>query len=105
MPRGRPRPRRAAAPSAALQAGGRAPASKSPRILRLRLVGAALAAAALAPAVAGAQSADVAALQVALRAKGLYGGTVDGVRGPQTAAAVRSFQARRGLSVDGVPGP
>jgi murein DD-endopeptidase MepM/ murein hydrolase activator NlpD len=57
------------------------------------------------PAVAGAQSADVAALQVALRAKGLYGGTVDGVRGPQTGAAVRRFQARRGLVVDGVAGP
>jgi peptidoglycan hydrolase-like protein with peptidoglycan-binding domain len=70
-------------------------------------VGAALAAAAFLapPAAAGAQSADVAALQVALRAKGLYTGTVDGVRGPQTNAAVRSFQARRGLGVDGIPGP
>jgi peptidoglycan hydrolase-like protein with peptidoglycan-binding domain len=58
----------------------------------------------LAPATAGAQSADVAALQVALRGKGLYAGTIDGVRGPQTTAAVRTFQARRGLAVDGVAG-
>jgi peptidoglycan hydrolase-like protein with peptidoglycan-binding domain len=48
---------------------------------------------------------SVAALQVALWAKGLYDGTVDGVRGPMTAGAVRAFQSRRGLAVDGVVGP
>jgi murein DD-endopeptidase MepM/ murein hydrolase activator NlpD len=58
----------------------------------------------VAPA-ASAQSADVAALQVALRAHGLYAGTVDGVRGPRTASGVRSFQSRRGLAVDGIAGP
>jgi peptidase M23-like protein/putative peptidoglycan binding protein len=42
---------------------------------------------------------------VALRAKGLYTATVDGVRGPLTRAAVRRFQARRGLAVDGFAGP
>jgi murein DD-endopeptidase MepM/ murein hydrolase activator NlpD len=47
----------------------------------------------------------VAALQVALRARGLYGATVDGVRGPLTRAGVRRFQARHGLAVDGVVGP
>jgi len=57
-----------------------------------------------APAPARVSS-DVAALQVALRAKGLYGGTVDGVAGPGTRAAVRALQARRGLAVDGVAGP
>src|SRR5215471_7079032 len=38
---------------------------------------------------------SVAALQVALRARGLYGATVDGFRGPRTSAAVRRFQRRR----------
>ena len=47
----------------------------------------------------------VAALQVALRARGLYSATVDGVRGPLTRDGVRRFQARRGLAVDGIVGP
>jgi murein DD-endopeptidase MepM/ murein hydrolase activator NlpD len=47
----------------------------------------------------------VAALQVALRARGFYAATVDGVRGPQTRQGVRRFQARRGLAVDGIAGP
>jgi murein DD-endopeptidase MepM/ murein hydrolase activator NlpD len=48
---------------------------------------------------------SVAALQVALRARGLYAASVDGVRGPLTSRAIRRFQARRGLAVDGVAGP
>lgn len=47
---------------------------------------------------------DVAALQVGLRARGLYPGTVDGVLGPGTEQALRRFQRRAGLAADGVPG-
>ena len=50
-------------------------------------------------------SSSIAALQVALRAKGLYSGTVDGIAGPGTRAAVRRLQRRAGIAVDGVPGP
>lgn len=48
---------------------------------------------------------DVAALQVALRALGLYSGSIDGWAGPGTRSAVRSFQSRAGLAVDGIAGP
>jgi murein DD-endopeptidase MepM/ murein hydrolase activator NlpD len=58
-----------------------------------------------APAAAATGKPGVAALQVALRARGLYAGTIDGVTGPRTAAAVRRFQRRVGLPVDGVAGP
>jgi murein DD-endopeptidase MepM/ murein hydrolase activator NlpD len=71
---------------------------------RIALAAVALALLCTAPALAGV-SANTAALQVALRAKGLYAGSVDGIAGPGTQAAVRALQARRGLSVDGVAGP
>ncbi len=54
---------------------------------------------------AAASSANVAALQVALKALGLYPVSVDGVKGPFTEKGVRSFQQRNRLLVDGVPGP
>jgi murein DD-endopeptidase MepM/ murein hydrolase activator NlpD len=56
-----------------------------------------------APAVGG--SPNVAALQVALQARGLYAGTIDGLKGPGTTAAVRRFQRRARITVDGVAGP
>jgi murein DD-endopeptidase MepM/ murein hydrolase activator NlpD len=58
-----------------------------------------------APSGAAAQSGDVAALQVALRAVGLYGGTVDGLAGPGTRAGLVAYQRRRGLAADGIAGP
>ncbi len=60
-----------------------------------------------APATAGAPkaSARVAALQVALRAHGLYPAAIDGVQGPMTRAGLVSFQRRQGLPTSGRVGP
>jgi murein DD-endopeptidase MepM/ murein hydrolase activator NlpD len=65
----------------------------------------AVAACLFAPATASAASSRVAALQVALRAHGVYAGAVDGVSGPGTTAGVRSIQRRAGLTADGIVGP
>lgn len=59
----------------------------------------------LAPSAFGAGDPEIAALQVGLRQKGLYAGTVDGVLGAGTVEAVRRLQRRASLAVDGVPGP
>ena len=73
----------------------------------MRARGALAAAVALAlfagPAEA-AGSSRVAAVQVAMRALGHYGSTIDGVAGPGTRRAVAAFQRRRGLMVDGIAG-
>jgi peptidoglycan hydrolase-like protein with peptidoglycan-binding domain len=62
---------------------------------------------ALAPAGVAAPSGnpEIAALQVGLKARGLYPGTVDGVLGPGTERAVMKLQRRAGLPPNGVPGP
>jgi murein DD-endopeptidase MepM/ murein hydrolase activator NlpD len=73
------------------------------RLFALGMAVCALIGATAAPARAG--SADVAALQVAMRAIGLYPHPVDGITGSWTVQAVRSFQASHGLPVDGVAGP
>ena len=72
---------------------------------RAAVVVAAIAALVVVAPVAHARSSATAALQVALRAKGVYDGTVDGIRGPATREGVRRFQAARGLAVDGIAGP
>lgn len=59
----------------------------------------------LAPSAYAAGDPEIAALQVGLRQRGLYAGTVDGVLGPGTVAAVRRLQQKARLAVDGVPGP
>jgi len=64
-------------------------------------------AATVALALADAGSAlkpQVAGLQVALRAHGVYGGPVNALRGRRTVRAVKDFQRHAGLPVDGVAG-
>src|SRR4051812_44563859 len=51
---------------------------------------------------AGRQSPSVAALQVALRSRGVYAGSIDGVSGTQTVAALRTFQRRAGIPATGI---
>jgi murein DD-endopeptidase MepM/ murein hydrolase activator NlpD len=76
------------------------------RFRRHWLVALVLALAAFAPAQAAAsRDAGVAALQVALNARGFYDGAIDGLHGPATTSAVERFQRRKGLRADGVPGP
>lgn len=50
-------------------------------------------------------NADTAALQVALRERALYGGSVDGYFGPVTSSAVQAFQRDAGLPTTGNVGP
>ena len=66
-------------------------------VLLVLLVGAGLASA--------AGDARLAAVQVALHQRGLYGGTIDGLDTPETRAAVLALQQRKGLVQDGDIGP
>jgi lysozyme family protein len=72
--------------------------------LRLTVLPLAVAALLLAPPASAGRDAGLAALQVALHARGLYAGSIDGLKGPATTRAVKRFQRRAGLAADGVPG-
>jgi peptidoglycan hydrolase-like protein with peptidoglycan-binding domain len=52
----------------------------------------------------GDRGAQVSQIQSALKSLGYYSGTIDGVFGPSTAAAVQTFQLDYGLNGDGVVG-
>lgn len=64
-----------------------------------------LVAATVIPQASATADPSVAALQVGLRARGLYKGPIDGLSGPATAKAIRRLQARARIDVDGVVGP
>ena len=53
---------------------------------------------------AGGANPQVAGLQVALRAHGVYRGPINAVAGPATIHALRRFQRRAGLKPDGLAG-
>ena len=75
--------------------------------MRMRLllcVGVATVAALAAPVALAGRSPQVAGLQVALRANGLYGGAIDAIRGPLTIQAVSAFQRAHDLRVTGHAG-
>ena len=59
----------------------------------------------LASPALGSRDAGLAALQVALQSRGVYAGSIDGIKGAATTRAIKRFQRRAGLPADGVPGP
>jgi murein DD-endopeptidase MepM/ murein hydrolase activator NlpD len=73
--------------------------------LRLAALPIVLAALVLASPALGSRDAGLAALQVALQSRGVYAGSIDGIKGPATTKAIKRFQRRAGLPADGVPGP
>jgi hypothetical protein len=72
---------------------------------RLAVLGAALLAGLTLAAAAQSRNPQIAGLQVALRAYGLYNGPIDAIAGPMTVRATKAFQRRAGLVPDGRAGP
>ena len=69
---------------------------------RVAIFAAALVVLSAAPASSAAVSdPEIAALQVALRSKGMYFGKIDGLAGPMTANGLRAFQRAAGIPVNG----
>lgn len=53
----------------------------------------------------GSRGDEVITIQTKLKRWGYYNGNIDGIYGSQTLAAVKSFQKKNGLTVDGIAGP
>lgn len=53
----------------------------------------------------GSRGSEVRTIQEKLKRWGYYNGSVDGIYGSQTVAAVKRFQQKNGLQVDGISGP
>ncbi|MBE5820262.1 MAG: spore cortex-lytic enzyme [Clostridiales bacterium] len=53
----------------------------------------------------GSVSDEVRTIQTKLKRWGYYNGNIDGIFGSQTLKAVRWFQSKNGLTVDGIAGP
>ena len=72
---------------------------------RLVAFGAALLAGLTLAAAAQARNPQIAGLQVALRAYGLYNGPIDAIAGPLTVRGTKAFQRRMGITPTGRAGP
>ena len=53
----------------------------------------------------GSRGEEVRTIQTKLKRWGYYSGNIDGIYGSQTQSAVRWFQSKNGLTVDGIAGP
>lgn len=53
----------------------------------------------------GSRGEEVRTIQTKLKRWGYYNGSIDGIYGSQTLAAVKWFQSKNGLQVDGIAGP
>lgn len=53
----------------------------------------------------GSRGEEVRQIQTKLKRWGYYSGAIDGIYGSQTTSAVRWFQSKNGLNVDGISGP
>ena len=53
----------------------------------------------------GSSGNEVTQIQTKLKNWGYYAGSIDGIYGSRTVSAVRSFQRKNGLTIDGIAGP
>ena len=53
----------------------------------------------------GSRGSEVTQIQTKLKRWGYYNGSIDGIYGSQTLSAVKYFQRKNGLAVDGIAGP